>query len=78
MSAELPNSDLALAVTPVDATDLPNGPCRALWIGVGGTLAFKGTNGILTSTTVPVGLFPCKVQQVYATGTAATGILAMY
>jgi len=72
-----------VAVTPNDTTDLTS-VAYGLWIGVGGTLKVDcasgpaGTPGRTTfATTVPVGLFPFKVIRVYATGTTATGIVAL-
>lgn len=63
-------------VTPADGADLPR-LAEALWIGVGGTLSFDNGEGTTLATTVPAGLFPCRVGRVRATGTAATGILAL-
>lgn len=71
------SASFATAVTPADGTDLPNGKAWGLWIGVGGTLSFD-CNGINLSTTVPAGLFQVSTTRVRATGTAATGILALY
>jgi hypothetical protein len=71
------------AVTPNDGTDLAE-VAYGLWIGVGGTLKVDCGNtfnaGLRTtiSTTVPAGFFPFKVLRVYATGTAATGIVAAF
>ena len=75
------------AVTPNDTTDLPTGLAYGLYVGVGGTLkvdcaeglASGGSGGRTTfATTVPAGFFPFKVIRVYATGTAATGIVACF
>jgi hypothetical protein len=72
------------AVTPSDSADL-GFLAYGLWVGVGGTLkvdcanapASSGAAGRTTfATTVPAGFFPFKVLRVYATGTAATGIVA--
>ena len=72
------------AVTPSDTTDL-GFVANGLWIGVAGTLKVDcaegpaGTPGRTTfATTVPAGFFPFKVIRVYATGTAATGIVAAF
>ena len=75
------NSKLFSAVTvvPSDVTLLTRGVCRALHISVAGTLSVlmeDGTTG--TFPVVPVGIFPIQVQRVNATGTAATGIVALY
>lgn len=77
MSLEINGASLALAVTPADGTDLPNGRCDALWIGVGGTISFNNA-GATVATTVPAGIFGVNITRVLATGTSATGILALY
>lgn len=73
----------AFAVTPSDTTDLA-AVAYGLYIGTGGTLKVDcgddvgtQTNRVTFSGTVAAGLFPLKVVRVYATGTAATGILAL-
>lgn len=76
-----------VAVTPSDSTDLAE-LAYGLWIGVGGTLKVDCAEGLASggatagrttfATTVPAGWFPFKVIRVYATGTAATGIVAAY
>lgn len=69
------------AVTPNDTTDLAF-VANGLWIGVGGTLkvdcgtSFSNQTRTTFATTVPAGFFPFRVLRVYATGTAATGIVA--
>jgi hypothetical protein len=75
-----------VAVTPNDTTDL-GFLAYGLWVGVGGTLKVDCAEAMSSSgaaarttfaTTVPAGWFPFKVLRVYATGTAATGIIAAY
>ena len=69
----------AFTVVPSDVTMLTRGPCQALHISVSGSLSVlmeDGTTG--TFPAVPVGIFPIRVQRVNATGTAATGIVALY
>ena len=69
----------AVTVVPADAGQFARGTCQALHISVGGTLSVimeDGTIGIFPA--VPVGIFPIRVQRVNATGTAATGIVALY
>lgn len=75
----------AVAVTPADGVELAGGLCEGLWIGVAGTLAVRsydssqpGGKGAVVNTSVNPGLFPVKCWGVEATGTAATGILALY
>ena len=48
-----------------------------LYIGTTGNLKVKTTrDNIVTYTAVPVGFFPVHVKHVYATGTAASNIIA--
>lgn len=73
---------LAIAVTPSDTTNLPNGPARAFWVGTAGNVALKCTRGsddVVTFLNVPAGsVLPQGAARVMATNTTATGILAMY
>ncbi len=72
----------AQAVTPNDGADLPGGKCRALLVSVAGALKVTtaaGTTITLTATQVPAGVvFPLRCSRVFATGTGATGIVALY
>lgn len=67
----------AVAVTPNDSTVFP--VCRALYIGGTGNLAVRMADGqTVTFASVAVGIFPIQVDQVLATNTTATSIVAMY
>lgn len=71
----------AVAVTPANDTTLTNGPCRALFIGVGGDV-----NVILDNDTAAVvfkncysgQVLPIAVASVQSTSTTATNIVALY
>jgi len=66
-------------VTPNDAADLPGGATRGLIVSVAGALKVDWADG--STTTIPnvtAGDHPYQVKRVYATGTAATGIVALY
>ena len=69
-------------VTPNDSTDLPDGPCRALWCAVSGTLRITtrgGTTLNFTAAEFPAGkMFLWGAKRVHAAGTTATGIKAVY
>lgn len=67
------------SVTPSDATILAAG-VRGLWVGVTGDVAIKFVGGAtVTLGAVPAGtLLAVQVTQVLATGTTATGIVALY
>ena len=68
-----------LTVVPSDTVLLTRGVCQALHISVAGTLSVLMEDGSAgTFPAVPVGVFPIRVQRVNATGTAATGIVALY
>ena len=70
----------ALAITPNDGVDLTEVP-RAIYIGTAGNLVVDmhktGTN--ITFSNVQAGtLLPLRVSRVYATGTSAGAIVALY
>lgn len=65
------------AVTLANA-DLPDGPCRALWVGTAGTANLMDTTGtILTNFPLVAGPNPIQVNQV-RTGGTASDIWALY
>lgn len=77
------------AVTPADGTDLPDGPCDALYCTAGGNVAVQmvrtnaeGNVTVLATTTllsVATGeILPIQVSRVLSTNTTATGIYALY
>ena len=53
---------------------------RALYVGVTGniTVHFQDQDQIVLFSNVAVGIFPVQVDQVLATGTTATSIVALY
>lgn len=67
------------AVTPSDTEDLPK-MARSLYVGGAGAVKVDTADGsTLVFSAVPVGtLLPVAVKRVYADGTAATLILALY
>lgn len=69
----------AVAVTPSDSVDLEL-VSRGLWVGTGGNLALEMQDGSsVTITNVADGtLLPFRVLRVNATGTTASGIIALY
>ena len=80
----------AVAVTPADAGDLALGPFgypRALWVGVGGSIRvdmYGADDDHAGETEVDfVGvtggsILPIRVRRVWAAGTTATDIVALY
>lgn len=74
---DISNAYGAVAVVPSDSTVIPT--ARSLYIGVTGNLAVRMARGnLVTFTNVPVGMLPVQVDQVLATGTTATEMLALY
>lgn len=69
----------AVDVTPNDSTDLAT-LGAALYVGTGGSVKVDITgSGTVTFTNVANGTFmPIYVDRVYATGTTASGIIALY
>lgn len=67
-----------VSVTPHDSNNLPAG-CRGLYVAVAGHLVLVGYDDVaVTFSNVPVGVLPCGPKRVNATGTTATGIVAIY
>ena len=81
--SDLPNFDIQTSskyplVTKSDTVDLPNGVCRALWVGTAGTaniLEPDGTERALFP--LQAGLNPIQVSRVKLGGTA-DAIYALY
>jgi hypothetical protein len=74
--ATAPASD-AFAVTPNDSTDLTF-IARSLFFGGAGTVSVITLEGTTVSFTIPAGfILPLEVSRVNATGTTATGIVAL-
>lgn len=68
----------AVAVTPSDVTVFDT--ARSLYIGTTGNLTVRMADGQdnVLFTAVPVGILAIQVDKVYATGTLAAAILALY
>jgi hypothetical protein len=67
------------AVTPDNDNDLATGVCKALLIGVAGTVSVIAADDTDAVTlTVEAGVLPVRVRRVRATGTTATSIVALY
>jgi hypothetical protein len=68
----------AVAITPSNTVDIPQ--TVAVYVGGAGNLKvdMRGGNAV-TFTAVPVGtVLEIRVTRVYATGTTATNMLALY
>ena len=69
----------AAAVTPDDVTDLTYLP-RALYVGIGGDLSVRCAGGqtVVLQNVQGGTVLPLRVAGVNATGTSATGIVALW
>mgnify|MGYP003563193325 CR=1 FL=1 len=73
----IPGQDV-VPVTKDDDNDLPNGPARALWVGVAGTLNIRTLNGSdRDNFPALIGLNQIQVVRVRLGGTASN-IWAIY
>lgn len=76
-SLSSPPSDL-IAVTPDDGQDLPQ-VSRGLNVATAGQVQVTTLSGTTGTLTLAAGIaFPVRVRRVWATGTTATGIVALY
>lgn len=67
----------AVAVTPSDSTDLPR-MARGLAFTGAGVVKVTMESGSVVILPAPVGKSDYVVRRVWATGTTATGIVALY
>ncbi|WP_342045905.1 spike base protein, RCAP_Rcc01079 family [Bacillus sp. OTU530] len=74
------NATDAAAVTPNDAADLAKIPTKGIYIGVTGDVKVTLSSGnTVTFTALASGtIHPIAVKRVWAIGTTATNILAVY
>lgn len=76
-SLESPPSNV-IAVTPDDALDLPDAS-RGLNVALGGAVRVTTTGGTTETLMIAAGgVFPVRATRVWATGTTASGIVAMF
>lgn len=70
----------AVAVTPSDTVDLVTKPTKGVYIGGAGNLKADMSDGTtVTFNVLAVGVIHClSVKRIYATGTTATNIVAVY
>jgi len=74
---ESPAANIA-AVTPSDTVDLPSAS-RALNVAVEGTVRVTTVSGTTGTVFVSAGgAFPIRCRRIWATGTSATGIVALF
>lgn len=71
--------DEAAAIVPADGSDLP-ALTRAIYVGVTGDVKvdLETTGTGITFKAMPVGIHRIRAKRVYATGTTATNLVALY
>ena len=68
---------LLLTITPSDTADLAQ-PSRALNVATSGLVRLTTTGGSTATVFIAAGTaFPLRAARIWATGTSATGIVAM-
>jgi hypothetical protein len=66
------------AIVTNDSADLAR-VCKAIWVGGTGAIKLVTVDGdTLTFAAVPVGFFNVRAKRVWATGTTATNLIAVY
>ena len=66
-------------ITPADgAAGILSVVPKAIWCDVGGTVTMAGADGNSVQFTLPAGMTVLRPRKIFATGTAATGIKAIY
>ena len=72
----------AYAVTPSDTVNLPNGVCKAIYIGDAAAanveVMMQGGETVVFANVTPGQVLPIACKRVLATNTTATDILALY
>lgn len=67
----------AFAATPDDGADLP-ATTRAVWVGGAGDLAVRMASGDDVVIPTATGMLPIRVDRILATGTTASGVVALW
>lgn len=66
-------------ITPSDSDGAVAPVCSALWVDVAGDLRLTFADGSVDTIVAPASTaIPFQVQKVWATGTTATGVHALY
>jgi len=72
-------ADALAPVVPDDAADLPGGVCRSLFVGEAGVVVVDDPRGATVAIQSAGSQYhPVRVRRVRATGTTATGVIAIY
>lgn len=76
---ELSSAEQGYAVTPSDSVNFVPGKCKAIYVGGAGNIVAIMAGSAVTFTAVPVGeTLWIAATRVNATGTTATGLVALY
>lgn len=67
------------AVTPSDTIDDPNGPFKAIFVGVGGDIVFVGLDNVAVTfkNTISGSILPMIGRRINSTNTTATNLVAL-
>lgn len=68
----------AVAVTPDDEEDLPDGPCQALLLEAAGEVKVTTAGGTEITLPLVAGYNPVQVSRVWATPTPPGDVFALY
>lgn len=71
-------STFGVAITTSDSVNLPNGLCRGIHVGVGGTITLIQADLVVPYIVVAGSYYPYECTRVNATGTTATDLVALY
>lgn len=77
----VPPATTSRPVTPSDSADFSQGVARGLWVGGAGVVVVQHSKNDPTTASFTVAantLLPVEAIRVYATGTTATLIVALY
>ena len=77
--ARLPETGRKWAeITPNDSANIPGGIPDAILVGAAGDVRMMGEDGNVETLPLGEGIQPLSPTRVYATGTTATGLFAIY
>lgn len=73
------SANVAVAITPDNATNFPDGQCRGIYVGVGGDVVAVVDGAAITFKNAPSGaIIPIQATRVNSTSTTATNLVALY
>lgn len=79
MAGNIDGYSRAVAITPSDATNFTDGACHAIYVGgAGAVVAIVNGTAITFSGAAAGSVIEIRATRVNATGTVATGLVALY